>query len=58
MSTTNIRPTKGWRNHHLVWGGAEQFKGRWEYEPGCECPMCENFWYSLAACVGDSPEEG
>ena len=55
-STTNIRPTKGWRADHLAWDRIDRsYKGRWEYEPGCECAKCENFWNSLAACVGDFP---
>ena len=36
-STTNIRPTKGWRADHLAWDRIDRsYKGRWEYEPGCE----------------------
>ena len=63
MDTTTKRPVKGWRNQHRDWDIDDDFivrpfAGKWDYEPGCGCAKCENFWNSLAACVGDFPEEG
>jgi len=51
-TTPQRRPVKNWRWFHGVMT-PEPFKGKWEYEPGCECAKCENHWNMLASCVGD-----
>ena len=45
------RPVKGWRADHKDWV-VTPFQGRWEYEPGCGCAKCENWFHEMADCCG------
>ena len=47
------RPVKGWRNQHVNWVGAEPFKGKWDFEPGCGCAKCENHMTFIQDCLGE-----
>ena len=46
------RPVKGWRDKHFGWTG-EPFKGKWEYEAGCDCAKCFNRDLSVQDCLGE-----
>jgi hypothetical protein len=45
------RPVKGWRNQHTMTG--EPFKGKWEYEAGCDCAKCFNHDLFIQDCLGE-----